>query len=275
MMKHMKSIIRFLFLFALFVPQVPFAQEDAGPSVAVVELFTGRGCTKAAPANSVLKTIFERQYAYDGDVILLSCHVMKYKLNSSSMKLDHRLCGERQVLYNRANVTDSIQIPQIVINGKFDMGGDREHIIDSGIKMAHSLRRIAPLDVRWAGDELKVDLPDFPLDKPLNLWLMGYEHMNVFESEEEIAGEVKKTRQEYVNVVRHIKKISLDEGYERAFSYSLNKIPADGYAVIVQYRGLTEMLAAGKIEHFSLENAPLSYTQDPVHFIGKSSHATR
>ena len=268
----MKFIFSFLFLLLLLFPLSSFAQDNVKNSIAVIELFTGRGCMDAAPADDVLKSMFDKQYSYDGDVILLSCHVMKYKPNSASTSLAHKFCGERQILYNRAHVSGNIVIPQIILNGKFDMGGDKEHIIDSGIKMAHSLFRVGPLDVYLDGEELKVNLPNLPLDSPIDLWVMGYEHMNNIELEEDVAGVLKKTVRKYANIVRHIEKIPLAGNYEKAFSYSLKEMPADGYAVIIQYSDLSEMLFAGKIEHFKPENTPLAYTQDPVNLIGKASN---
>lgn len=105
------------------------AADIAHPTV--VELFQSQGCSSCPPANANLLAIVDRP-----DVLALSWEVTYWDYLGWTDTFGDRRYTERQWDYARSLNHDDVFTPQIVVNGRTDLVGDRAPELEAAIAQA-------------------------------------------------------------------------------------------------------------------------------------------
>ena len=105
------------------------AADIAHPTV--VELFQSQGCSSCPPANANLLAIVDRP-----DVLALSWEVTYWDYLGWTDTFGDRRYTERQWDYARSLHHDDVFTPQIVVNGRTDLVGDRAPELEAAIAQA-------------------------------------------------------------------------------------------------------------------------------------------
>ncbi len=105
------------------------AADVAHPTV--VELFQSQGCSSCPPANANLLAIVDRP-----DVLALSWEVTYWDYLGWTDTFGDRRYTERQWDYARSLHHDDVFTPQIVVNGRTDLVGDRAPELEAAIAQA-------------------------------------------------------------------------------------------------------------------------------------------
>ncbi len=236
------SIIRFLFLITLLF-SLPV--QAGNGKIAVVELFTSQGCSDTFEVEEIFEKIGEVSYQ---NLILLSCHTTYFDTDTWKDSLSLELCDERLDLYqDPQGLFASKAPPQIIINGRFPTSGKKENLIRAGIKMAHALDEIIPVQLSFQENTLDIILPEIKDVPEMDVWLLAYNKKETALVSDRSDADTKKTLTHF-NPVVQIKKLFLWDGSPISTSASLQDFLAEGYVVIAQYSGGSTIVAAGKVE---------------------------
>lgn len=215
---------------------------QAGDKIAVIELFTALGCGDTMPADKAFDEVVGPGHK---NLIALSCHVTFFDANIKDPHGRH-FCDYRLEQYSEKVVT-SLGAPQMVINGRFDTKGDKSHIVNAALTMAHSLDSIEPIQLGMNDEELNITLPEIRFDQPVDVWLFGYQKTGSLE-DETVENLISSESRPFLNIATHAKKLLEWDGKYRNLNVALEEFPAEGYVVLAQYADHTDILAAGKIE---------------------------
>ncbi len=119
-------------------------------SFAVVELFTSQGCSSCPPADRMLRQIEALAIAQQERVFVLSFHVDYWNRLGWRDPFSSPVYSKRQNLYARANGTDRIYTPQMVVNGRRSFVGSRRRTAQREISAALERRPHIASGVRAA-----------------------------------------------------------------------------------------------------------------------------
>jgi hypothetical protein len=238
---------RFLAGMGLLLGLVPaaaaFAQDSAGHSPVVVELFTSQGCSSCPPADAMMAELAARD-----DVIALSLHVDYWNYLGWEDTFSQAAFTERQYAYGRAAGSTVVYTPQLIVGGQERVMGARAMELADRIAAHRAAPDPVALDVvpgaaegrfvieaRWIGSA--------PASAML-VQLVAYSPSEVVDiSRGENAGRVMT----YHNVVRRWLAIAEWDGSEpfRADIAAEDDLPQ---VVIVQDADHGPILAAARID---------------------------
>lgn len=135
-----------------------FAALLAGPALGgsrdgqpvLVELFTSQGCSSCPPADA-----FMRQLAVRDDVIALALHVdyWDYIFDDTFGKAAHT---DRQYGYAEAAGRRMVYTPQMIIDGREDVVGNRPRDVNALIERHRATPRTVALTLRREGDKIDI-----------------------------------------------------------------------------------------------------------------------
>lgn len=118
MLRHKAAL---LVGFALLAGSATAQAESAYVGRPVVELFTSQGCSSCPPADRLIGRLAE-----DGRVIALTYPVTLWDYLGWTDTLASRENSERQFAYSQARGDGAIYTPQVVVNGREDVVGNKE-----------------------------------------------------------------------------------------------------------------------------------------------------
>jgi hypothetical protein len=110
-------------------PRLALAADAAHP--AVVELFQSQGCSSCPPANANVMAIADRP-----DILALSWQVTYWDQLGWKDTFDDPAYTARQWDYARGLHHDNVATPQVVVNGRADVIGNRKDQLDALIRRA-------------------------------------------------------------------------------------------------------------------------------------------
>jgi hypothetical protein len=131
----------------------------------LVELFTSEGCSSCPPADALLESLQREQPVNGAEIIPLGLHVDYFNHLGWKDSFSSAHFTERQQDYSRVFGPDSVYTPQIVVDGREALAGDKDEVIRRAIASA-AARPHLPLHItaRASGDRLRlaIDLPAAP-----------------------------------------------------------------------------------------------------------------
>lgn len=111
----------------------------AEPRVPVlVELFTSEGCSSCPPADQLLSILDQKQPIAGAELIVISEHVDYWNQPTWGDPYSSALFSERQSQYAARWNTDDIYTPQLVIDGRWAMSGNKQSDIANAIRKSMS-----------------------------------------------------------------------------------------------------------------------------------------
>jgi len=138
----------------------------------VVELFTSQGCSSCPPADELLYEMADRD-----DVVAISWHVTYWDYIGWKDPFATDWGTTRQRTYRGQLGNSYVYTPQMVIDGRHDVVGSRRSDVLRTVTGSRddAPRRIAiDLDRDTAAGELVLTFTPRKLDRPLEIWLIGY-----------------------------------------------------------------------------------------------------
>jgi len=220
----------------------------------VVELFTSQGCSSCPPADAILGQLTKRD-----DIIALSLPVDYWDYLGWRDSLAAPAHTERQKAYARAREDRSVYTPQMVVNGRVHVPGNRHGEVERALA-AGAARRDAEVALAFSDREVQVHVEaaegaNRAAVSKATIWLMGYSaHEEVQIGRGENAGRDIA----YHNVVRKMVRLASWKGDTLDFRIPRGDIVSkavDGCAVIVQ----ADLVAgAGPVLGAALLKAPRS-----------------
>jgi len=219
---------------------------SANPTV--VELFTSQGCSSCPPADAIMGKLKLRD-----DVIALTFPVDYWDYLGWKDTLASPAFSKRQRNYAKARGDRQVYTPQMVMNGRIHVVGNRESSVESGIKTVARDEAIK-LTMTADGDAIRVtatvdDTSASASSGKATLWLV------LFKGEETVKigrGENRGTTITYNNVVRQMTPIGMWEGKPITITLPKTQFVAAGYdgcAVILQRDGTKEIIAAAMMDN--------------------------
>ncbi|WP_246107270.1 DUF1223 domain-containing protein [Puniceibacterium confluentis] len=124
---------------------------SAQQSPVVVELFTSQGCSSCPPADALLADLDGRE-----DVIPLALHVDYWDYIGWKDKFASPAYTTRQKGYAAALGNRSIYTPQMIVNGRHDVVGNRPKDVAALIKAHKSKPSPVSLQISRSGDVLSI-----------------------------------------------------------------------------------------------------------------------
>ena len=215
-----------------------FGANARAQSPVVVELFTSQGCSSCPPADALLAQLAERE-----DVIGLALHVDYWDYIGWRDRFAHPAFTARQKGYVRAGGWKMIYTPQVVVNGRRAVVGNRAmdvtHAISDAARNPSPLR----LTLRRDGTGLHISA-DTPTALPeADIHLIRYEdHEEVHVTRGENAGRTLS----YSHVVHDWKVIGQWDGHS-PIRASLPISGDDPIVVLIQGKGYGPILAAARL----------------------------
>jgi len=243
-----QKIINHASALVLMISTSVFAAPAFSASPTVVELFTSQGCSSCPPADAIMGELKLRD-----DVIALTFPVDYWDYLGWKDTLASPAFSQRQRNYARSRGDRQVYTPQMVMNGRIHVVGNRNSSVERAIK---TVARDDSFKITMSadGDAIRVsaDINGTSTSPPYGkatLWLV------LFKGAETVRigrGENGGRTITYHNVVRQMTPIGMWEG--KAMTVSLPKsqfIAAgfDGSAVLLQRDGTREIIAAAMMDN--------------------------
>ena len=249
----MKNIFRHTFLshasaLALLISAAAFNAPALAAGPTVVELFTSQGCSSCPPADKILGELKHRD-----DVIALTFPVDYWDYLGWKDTLASPAHSKRQRDYARARGDRQIYTPQMVMNGRVHVVGNRPVSINKAIKTVTNESGVK-ISMTADGDAIRLSATNVDANASLTndkatLWLV------LFNGSETIKigrGENGGHTITYHNVVRQMTPIGMWEGKPMTISLPKSQFVAsgfDGCAVILQRDKSHEIIAAAMMDN--------------------------
>lgn len=113
-------------------------KPTANQRAVLVELFTSEGCSSCPPADRVIKELANEQPIANANIIVLSEHVDYWNRLGWQDPYSSKEFSLRQNNYAQVFRNDSVYIPQMVINGTYELNGsDKEKALELISKSAN------------------------------------------------------------------------------------------------------------------------------------------
>lgn len=201
----------------------------------VVELFQSQGCSSCPPAIANLNELATRE-----DVLALDFAVTYWDYLGWKDTFAKPAFTERQRDYAAAGARDGVWTPQMIVNGRGAIVGNRKGEIDGAI--AKFDRAGAGPAVSYANDRVTIGAGQG--DMPADVWLVRYDPRVQRVSIK--AGENGGRTLPHVNIVRDLRLLGKWNGDEASFA-APKDAGADAYAILVQKGRGGPIIAAKKI----------------------------
>ncbi len=212
-------------------------------STVVVELFTSQGCSSCPPADRVLTELQSVK-----GVLPLSLNVDYWDYLGWEDDLALPGNAKRQRSYSRKQRARNIYTPQIMIEGKMDVIGNRRSQVMAAVNAyLAEPDRVAVSIVPFDASSIRVSLPaNGGLREQAVIWLVGYDHAVTKDiGRGENAGESIT----YSNVVRDWQEAARWDG-NQTLNLTMNRPKGDGGAVVIVQTGeVGAILGAAKLEY--------------------------
>ena len=243
-----RTIFGFANALAVLFMTSNFVTPALSSSPTVVELFTSQGCSSCPPADAILGTLKKRD-----DVIALTFPVDYWDYLGWKDTLASPMYSKRQRNYARARADRQVYTPQMVMNGRIHVVGNRPGAIDKAIQSVEKDNGVT-ISMTTQGDAIKVmarsdsGTPVISGEKA-TLWLV------LFSGEETVKigrGENSGDTITYHNVVRQITPIGMWEGKPISIKLPKDQFVASGYdgcVIILQRDGNREIIAAAMMDN--------------------------
>ncbi len=210
-------------LFAVVIAMMPALAwaETARVQPVLVELFTSQGCASCPAADAFLHELAERD-----DVIALALHVdyWDYLFDDVFGKPAHT---KRQYGYADAAGRRMVYTPQMIIDGRDDVVGNRPRDVNALIERRLAAPETVALDVKRENDQVDISARSLTDNgRPLVIQIARFiPHQDVAIDKGENAGHVYT----YANIVTDLQELGR---WDPATPLSL-RVPVDGEAPIV------------------------------------------
>lgn len=214
------------------------AQAEATPpaDLTVVELFTSQGCNSCPPANANLVALSSRP-----DLLTLSFNVTYWDDLGWPDTFAQPAFTQRQRDYQRGLGTDNVWTPQVVVDGRRHVVGQRMSQIQSLIA-AHQITAVPRIAFRDGGVGVAGGAA---LAQPADVWLVRYEPRPI---DVPVArGENGGRTLPHASVVRELVRLGTWSGRDaNGFALPAPSRPGLLTAVLVQAPNGGPILAAAK-----------------------------
>ena len=223
-------------LAAAFLLASPAQAED---TPVVVELFTSQGCSSCPPADAFLHKLADRE-----DVIALAMHVDYWDYIGWKDIFASAENTKRQRAYARAGGRKMIYTPQMIINGREHVVGNRPRDVVDLINKHKSGGGDVDLDVARNGNTLRIDATaGNGLKNTLVVQLIRYKPKSTVDIKR---GENAGRRLSYANVVT---EFSVLREWDTRKPLSMTaKVEGDApVVVLVQHKGVGPIAAVARV----------------------------
>src|SRR6266436_8853525 len=96
--------------------------DNSHPQPVVIELFTSEGCSSCPPADAFLKALDDAGHVDDVEIIAIEEHVDYWNRLGWTDPFSSHNWTERQERYARSFRHDGVYTPQLVVNGRSEVG---------------------------------------------------------------------------------------------------------------------------------------------------------
>jgi hypothetical protein len=188
------------------------APRSSAKQPVILELFTSEGCSSCPPADSLLEKLSQDQ-PFDGiEILALEEHVDYWNNLGWTDPFSSSQFSERQEQYATTLRDGGVYTPQLVVDGRAQLIGNRTHEVRDQIRWAASVPKpvllVTPAASNAAGKhsyEVSLDgSSSLPTGAPLELWIAVTEK-NL--SSNVTAGENSGQSLHHAPVVRSIRKV--------------------------------------------------------------------
>ncbi|WP_309605707.1 DUF1223 domain-containing protein [Phenylobacterium sp.] len=206
-----------------------------GPApIQVVELFTSQGCSSCPPANAAVAQLAARP-----EILALSFGVTYWDQLGWKDTFASKQYTDRQWAYAKGLHHANVATPQVVVNGRIDVVGQRVAEIESALKTARLAGDGPTVALRVASVSISGGAPQRAAD----VWLVRYDP-NIVQVPIKRGENTGKTLP-HKNVVRELTRLGAWTGGQQ--SYALPVGPAGlKTAILVQSATGGPILAAAK-----------------------------
>ena len=212
------------------------ATPGPGRELTVVELFTSQGCSACPPANANLVTLAPRP-----DVLALSFNVTYWDQLGWKDTFAQDDFTRRQRDYQRGLGTDNVWTPQVVVDGRSHVVGQRLSEIE---RLVSGHRRFTGPTLRFNAGGAVGLAGGAPPAAPADVWLVRYELRPI---EVPVArGENGGRTLPHAAVVRDLVRLGPWDGTTAGYRFPAASRPGLGTAILVQEAGGGPVLAAAR-----------------------------
>jgi len=219
------------------------ARADEG-SPTVIELFTSQGCSSCPPADELLYEMADR-----AEVVAISWHVTYWDYIGWKDPFATAWSTDRQRGYRGNFGRGYVYTPQMVIDGRHDVVGSHRHEVTRTVEAS---RKDAPDRIRVAlghdaaAGELILTLAAHPLDRPLEIWLIGYSGVH---ETKVLRGENRGATLRNTHIARTLNRLGRWDGAAATVRAPLpTHEDVAGFAVILQEPGQGAIRGAAKLD---------------------------
>jgi len=210
-------------LFSLFASAGSAASAADALHPTVVEVFQSQGCSSCPPANANLNAIAGRP-----DILALSFAVTYWDRLGWKDIFAHPVFTERQWEYSRAGGRGNVSTPQMIVNGRGVLVGNRPAELDAVIKRFDRGASGPRIDVS-AG---QVKIGATASKRPANVWLVRFDPRTRQVAIR--AGENGGRTLPHRNIVRKLHLLGKWDGSATAFTVPSSPNAAWRSAILVQ-----------------------------------------
>jgi hypothetical protein len=221
---------------------IPNTSADAKPMV-IMELFTSQGCSSCPPADAILA---EYAASHNEQIIPLSFHVDYWNRLGWADSFSSSVYSARQQWYIQHIPKATVYTPQLVVNGKSEVVGNRKDLVDGLVQKELSAKASASIAIENIiihNNELSFyyKASEITTSQVLNIALVQKEATTNIK-----AGENKGIILYNRNIVRaFIAQVLTNKG-----SGKINlpvSFKADGYALIVYAQNKNDLSVSGAV----------------------------
>lgn len=223
---------------------------EAGPvkRPVVVELFTSQGCASCVPADALLAKLSKRT-----DVLPLSLSVTYWDMLGWKDTLASETNTRRQKSYAAAMGHSAVYTPQMIVDGTADVVGSREAQVQAAIdaRVREADVETVPIALHETKDELHIGI-GASSDRsaaPATVWMF---HTRGAATVAIGGGENDGRTMTYHNVVGDLRAVGQWKGDALSIDLprsSMEGLPHDGVAVVVQRGGYGHIVGAAMLAH--------------------------
>lgn len=218
------------------VPGAARSQDTPPPVVA--ELFTSQSCS-SCPAADALAADLLADYTGDEPLYIVGCHVTYWDHLNWKDTLSLPACTARQHAYAAAFGNKRVYTPQIVINGRHEVIGNKRSAVIAALEKARG-DGVKPLPLTLENGALHADLRGVPADVTYNLLAFDNAYAQSVK-----AGENRGKTMRYVHPVRAFLSVT-PEG-DKATIPLTPDARHDGYLLLAHSNKNGAILAAGQV----------------------------
>lgn len=209
----------------------------------VVELFTSQGCNSCPPADAFLGELAQRE-----DLIPLSLHIDYWDYIGWRDPFASPALTERQRAYADALSLPYVYTPQVIVQGRYDIAGNRRDEILAAIEKARATQSNLSIEIeRDEVEKVKLSAGHAP-PEGATIWLAVFDRKHETEvSRGENAGKLLKD----YNVVRIFERLGTWTGEAMEIPMDLQAAGVSSHdrcAIIVQAGRNGPVLAAAAID---------------------------